>query len=99
MANRENNLTEELADKFVAQAMDLNVAFEFENVLEHVLIPLSNNRFDSVNCLNKLGITKPSSFDQYYKYMEDIRNVTMLNNEIEKIETLYSHENLISIMN
>ncbi len=24
----------ELADKFVAQAMDLNVAFEFENVVE-----------------------------------------------------------------
>ena len=76
-----------------------NTEIEFENILEHVLIPLSNNRFDSFNCLNKLGISKPSSYDQYYKYMDDIRTVTMLNNEIEKIESLYSHEDLISIMN
>jgi hypothetical protein len=63
-----------------------NEDIEFENILEHVLIPYSNNRFDAVNCLNQLGISKPNSFDHYYRYIEDVRIVAKLNNEIEKYE-------------
>ena len=76
-----------------------NEDIEFENILEHVLIPLSNNRFDSINCLNKLGINKPSSYDKYYKYMEDLRNVALLNHEVEKLEKQYNQEEILSIMN
>ena len=44
----------ELADKFVAQAMDLNVSFEFENVIE---IIKSNDTF-KVKCENHLYESK-----------------------------------------
>ena len=76
-----------------------NEDIEFENILEHVLIPYSNNRFDAVNCLNQLGISKPNSFDHYYRYIEDVRIVAKLNNEIEKYEKSYTPQELISIMN
>ena len=94
---RENYDLDNIKNKYIKYLS--NDEIEFDNILEHVLIPLSNNRFDVVNCLNKLGINKPGSYDQYYKYIEDIRAVTELNNEIEKIETLYEAPQLISIMN
>ena len=72
---------------------------DFDNILEHVLIPLMNERFDFENCLNKLGIKKPKNYQTYYDYIEDIKHVTILNNEIEKLKNKYNTNELLEIMN
>ena len=72
---------------------------EFENILEHILMPLSNDRFDKINCLNKIGISKPDNFEEYIKYNEDLKVITTLNYEIDTLKEMYNSENIISIMN
>jgi hypothetical protein len=42
---------------------------DFDSILEHVLIPISNDRFDKFNCLTKLGINKPENTDSYINYL------------------------------
>lgn len=72
---------------------------EFQNILEHVLIPLSNDRFDKTNCLNHLGIGKPDNYEVYYKYMNDLQIIAKLNNNLDYYKNLYDDQELISIMN
>lgn len=72
---------------------------EFDNINEHILIPLSNDRFDYENCLNKLKINKPNNYDEYINYLANMKNIMLLNNEISKINELYNTDDMISIMN
>ena len=73
---------------------------DYNSILEHVLIPLSNDRFDKVNCLSKIGIKKPNNFDTYIRYTEDIRRITLLNSEIEKLKSNeYTVDEFILILN
>lgn len=76
-----------------------NEEVEFDNILEHVLHPIVNNRFDKENCLNKLGIKKPKEADDYIKYLNDLKIVTELNTKINNYKRKYSLEETISIMN
>ena len=87
----------EIKEKFIKYLNTDDV--DFDNILEHVLIPLMNERFDIENCLNKLGIKKPKNYQTYYDYIEDIKNVTILNNEIEKLKDKYNTNELLEIMN
>lgn len=87
----------EIKEKFIKYLNTDDV--DFDNILEHVLIPLMNERFDIENCLNKLGIKKPKNYQTYYDYIEDIKNVTILNNEIEKLKDKYNINELLEIMN
>ncbi len=87
----------EIKEKFIKYLNTDDV--DFDNILEHVLIPLMNERFDFENCLNKLGIKKPKNYQTYYDYIEDIKNVTILNNEIEKLKNKYNTNELLEIMN
>jgi len=72
---------------------------DFPNILEHVLIPYANERFECENCLNKLGIKKPDNTDTYFKYLEDIRLVTKLNQVIKKYKKEKDVDEVIKIMN
>lgn len=72
---------------------------DFDSILEHVLIPISNDRFDKFNCLTKLGINKPENTDSYINYLEDIKVVTKLNNKIKKYKKKYDNEIVLNIMN
>lgn len=72
---------------------------EFEDILEHVLIPLANDRLDYVNCLEHLGINKPANYDVYIKFNNDLKYVTILNNKINSLKKKYGIDEIISIMN
>lgn len=72
---------------------------EFESILEHVLMPIANARFDKVNCLNKLGISKPNDTDTYLKYLDDLKVITKLNSKLENYKKKYPFDKVISIMN
>lgn len=72
---------------------------DFQNILEHVLIPYANERFEFENCLTKLGIKKPQNTDVYFKYLEDIRFITRLNHGLKKYKEKYNTDKIIKIMN
>ena len=72
---------------------------DFDSVIEHVLTPLMNERFDKDNCLSKLNIYKPNNYDEYYDYMNDLKLVTTLNTEIEQLKEKYNQAQLLEIMN
>lgn len=76
-----------------------NENIEFEPFLEHVLIPLVNNRFDEENCLNKLNISKPDKLEIYNNYLKDLENVTKLNSEIDYLKEFFDSKKILSIMN
>ncbi len=76
-----------------------NEDVDFESILEHVLLPIVNDRFDKENCLSKLGISKPKNTDEYLKYLADLKTITELNTIIDKYKLEFSSENVISIMN
>ena len=94
---RDNYNIDEIKDKYVQYLNCPNI--EFENILEHILIPYSNDRFDFENCLNKINIHKPNNYDSYIDYLNNLQNVTKLNMEIEKIKDDFDNEDLIIIMN
>lgn len=96
-AFKENYPLLEIKEKFI-NYLD-NEEMDFDSVLEHVLTPLMNERFDKENCLTKLGINKPKNFDIYYEYIEDVKNITILNNEIEKMKNYYGYTDILDIMN
>lgn len=72
---------------------------DFDSILEHVLTPIINDRFDKENCLNKLGIVKPKNTEEYLKYLSDLKHVTELNMRMDKYKNEFSFEQMISIMN
>ena len=76
-----------------------NKEVDFSSILEHVLTPIINDRFDKENCLNKLGIKKPKDADLYIKYLKDINLITELNSKIELLRSTYSDNETLSIMN
>ena len=72
---------------------------EFDNILEHILYPISNNRFDRYNCLDKLGISKPDNYDNYYKNLNNIKLVDKINSELDQYKYLFTQEEFLDIMN
>ena len=87
----------EVKNKYIKYLANEDV--DFESILEHVLLPIVNDRFDKENCLCKLGINKPKNTDEYLKYLDDLKTVTELNTLIDKYKINYSYEQVISIMN
>ena len=90
----EINLIKENYLKYLA-----NEEVDFNSILEHVLTPIVNDRFDKENCLNKLGIKKPKNTDLYNKYLCDIKDVELINTKIEKYKITYSEIEILAIMN
>ncbi len=72
---------------------------DFDSILEHVLTPIINDRFDKENCLNKLGIKKPKDADIYIKYLKDINTISELNSKIEYLRSIYNDNEVLEIMN
>ena len=72
---------------------------QFDSLLIHVLIPIIHERFDKDNCLNKLGIVKPEDTDKYLEYLNDVKDVTLINNEINKFKNKLTNEQVIELMN
>ena len=75
-----------------------NSQVDFDDLLLHVLIPISNERFDKENCLNKLGIKKPLDTDDYVRYLDSLEIVTKLNEKLKKYKQKYNDEQILSIM-
>lgn len=88
---------EEVKSKYIKYLANEEV--DFESILEHVLLPIVNDRFDKENCLNKLGIKKPKNTDQYLRYLNDLKTITELNTLIDKYKVSYNTEDIIAIMN
>ncbi len=76
-----------------------NEDVDFDSILEHVLMPIANDRFDKENCLNKLGINKPKNTDEYLKYLNDLKTVTSINMKLDSYKDKYDVSQIISIMN
>ncbi len=87
----------EIKQKYIKHLANEDV--DYDSILEHVLIPTANERFDKENCLNKLGINKPINTDQYSKYLDDLKHVTELNLKIDKYKDSFDTEQIIVIMN
>lgn len=96
-AFREDYPISDIKEKFIKYLKHSEV--DFDSVLEHVLIPLVNERFDKINCLKQLNIIKPKNYDLYYDYIEDLKHVTILNTEIENLKKKYDEDELLQIMN
>lgn len=72
---------------------------DFDGILEHVLIPTMNDRFDKENCLNKLGIKKPEDTDKYIQFMNDKKNIVKLNKTVKRLKDIpLNKEDIITIM-
>lgn len=94
---REGYPVEEVKDKYLKFLANDEV--EFDKLLDHVLHPIVNDRFDRENCLNKLGIKKPKDADSYIRYLNDLKIITELNSKINTYKKKYKTEEIISIMN
>ncbi len=94
---REGYPLEKVKDKYIKYLGSEEV--DFESILEHVLLPIVNDRFDKENCLSKLGINKPKSTDSYLKYLNDLKIITDLNIKLDRYIEKYNSEEMISIMN
>lgn len=94
---REGYPVEKVKEKYLKFLANDEV--EFNNILDHVLHPIVNDRFDKENCLNKLGIKKPAHADSYIRYLNDLKILTELNTKISNYKKKYSPEEIISIMN
>lgn len=94
---RDNYPINESKKKYICYVANEDV--DFESILEHVLTPIINDRFDKENCLNKLGIHKPKDTDEYIKYLNDLKSITYLNSKIDKYKETYSDEEVIMLMN
>lgn len=94
---REGYPIKDVKNKYIKYLANEDV--DFESILEHVLLPIVNDRFDKENCLSKLGINKPKNTDEYLKYLSDLKTVTELNTIIDKYKNIYEPEQVISIMN
>ena len=94
---REGYPVENVKDKYLKFLANEEV--EFDSILQHVLHPIVNDRFDKENCLNKLGISKPKNADSYINYLNDLKIVTELNSKIENYKKKYKQEDILSIMN
>lgn len=70
-----------------------------EDIIEHILIPIVNERFDIYNCLEKLNINKPAYYDEYNKYLEDIKHLNMINRTIEKWKKKYYQTSILEMLN
>ena len=71
---------------------------EFDSLLAHVLIPIIHERFDKENCLNKLGISKPEDTDRYLEYLDDVKDVELINKEINKFKNKLTDEQVKELM-
>lgn len=94
---KESYPLESIKEKYIKYLANNDV--DFESILEHVLIPSANNRFDKFNCLNKLGILKPKNTDEYNQYLNDLKYITEINFKLDKYKEKYNTSELISIMN
>ena len=71
---------------------------QFDEILEHVLIPIMNERFDEFNCLNKLGIVKPEGTDKYLKYLDELNDVDYINKKISRYKNKYDDNQIKELM-
>ena len=71
----------------------------FDSLLNHVLIPTMNERFDKDNCLSKLGISKPKDTDVYLNYLNDVNKVTYINKKLVNFKKKYNPQEVLTIMN
>ncbi len=94
---KDNYPINKIKDKYLKILASKDV--DFDSILEHVLTPIINDRFDKENCLNKLGIKKPKDADIYIKYLKDVNTTTELNAKIESLRSTYSDYNVLEIMN
>lgn len=94
---RDNYPINDLKKKYINYIANEDV--DFDSILEHVLTPIVNDRFDIENCLNKLGIHKPKETDEYTKYLNDLKSITYLNDKIDKYKEIYQEDKIIMIMN
>ena len=94
---REGYPVEQVKDKYLKFLANDEV--EFDNLLQHVLHPIVNDRFDRENCLNKLGIKKPKDADEYIRYLNDLKIITELNIKIDNYKKKYNQTEVLSIMN
>jgi len=76
-----------------------NSSQDFDEVLEHILTPLMNERFDITNCLEKLGVVKPSNYDKYIRYWNNVQAITKVNMKLSIYNRVYSKEEFILILN
>jgi len=72
---------------------------QFDSLLNHVLIPTMNERFDKENCLNKLGISKPQGTDVYLNYLNDVNTVVYINKKLNNFKKKYKPQEVLTIMN
>lgn len=93
---KDNYPIDKIKDKYIKYLSNNDV--DFDSLLEHVLIPISNERFNKENCLNKLGIEMPDDATIYLKYLEDIDIVEKLNKKINSLKEKINKDNLLEIM-
>ena len=94
---REGYPVEQVKDKYLKFLANDEV--EFDSLLQHVLHPIVNERFDKENCLNKLGIKKPKEADEYIEYLNDLKIITELNSKIDNYKKKFDQMEVLSIMN
>ncbi len=94
---KDNYTSEELKNNYIKYLKNDN--HSFEDILDHILIPLNNNRFDVTNCLNQLGIKKPDAYDKYRIQQNNLKNITKINIKLDKYKEKFSKEELLSILN
>ncbi len=94
---KDNYPIDKIKDKYLKLLASKDV--DFDSILEHVLTPIINDRFDKENCLNHLGIKKPKDADIYIKYLQDINSITELNAKIERLRSTYKDNEVLEIMN
>lgn len=94
---KDNYPINEIKDRYIKYLANNEV--DFDSILNHVLTPIINDRFDKENCLDKIGIQKPKNTDAYKKYLDDLKNVTELNAKLDSYKLKYNTSEIISIMN
>ena len=69
-----------------------------DDIINEVLIPLVEDKFNKYSYLSKIGINKPKEYDVYCNYINNVNIVNNMNKSINKLKTNHSKADILSIM-
>ena len=70
----------------------------FDDLIEHVIRPLVNKRFDIENALNKMNIKKPNNYDIYAKYVNNVKVINDVNELLDELDERYNINDIINYL-
>ena len=96
-AFRDGTDLDTIKDKFIKYLGNNDI--DIDSIIKYILVPLSKDKFNEIECLKNIGIDKPRDYDLYIRNINDINTVNEINCFISQIKDIYDSPTIIEILN